>query len=72
MRYGHIDRFAERPGIGLIQPDDGGEAYSFDFFHIEGWKGETARALGLRAGRPVEFTAENGTVRTVRLLPFAA
>lgn len=72
MRQGIIHRIAERHGIGLIQPSDGGDAFTFDFHRIEGWRGQSARDLGLCAGRPVEFIVENGVVRTVRLLPAAA
>lgn len=72
MRQGIIDRFAERFGIGVIRADDGDETYVFDFEHVEGWKGESARDFGLRAGRAVAFTVRDGHVRRVRLLPAAA
>ncbi|HEX6160765.1 MAG TPA: hypothetical protein VF111_11405 [Thermoanaerobaculia bacterium] len=72
MRQGIIHQMAGRHGIGLIQPIEGGDAYTFDVSRIEGWRGQSARALGLCAGLPVEFLAENGVIRTVRLLPYAA
>lgn len=72
MRYGIIDRFAQRFGIGVIRSSDSDETYVFDYEHLEGWNGETARFLGLRAGQAVAFTVENGLIGFVRLLPAAA
>jgi hypothetical protein len=72
MRQGIIHRIVPRHGIGLIQPVEGGDPFTFDFHRIEGWHGQSARDFGLYTGRPVEFLAHNGVIRTVRLLPFAA
>ncbi|MEA2490168.1 MAG: hypothetical protein QOH21_1960 [Acidobacteriota bacterium] len=71
MRSGIITR-VEDFGLGFIRTADNGALYVFTFDKIAGYRGESARALDLRAGRHVTFAVEDGRVRDVHIHSHAA
>lgn len=53
-------------GVGYIQ--SGGEERGFTFDKIEGYRGESVKEMGLKAGQPIGVTiAPDGMIATVNI-----
>lgn len=59
----------ENTGFGIVVADSTHDDYAFTFDKIEGYKGEYAEELGLRAGSAIRFVVNDGQVIKVKLQP---
>jgi len=54
-------------GVGFIEGTGGQLGFTFDKLH--GYKGQSAREIGLVEGCIVRFTIDNGVISQVSLMP---
>ena len=67
--YGRVAR-VNPAGLCFVEEVDSKEIYCFRFDKVEGYAGQTAKELGLRLGKVVEFTT--GADHLVRCVKLAA
>jgi hypothetical protein len=66
-RYGLIVEL-DKDGLVVVQDKDNHSHFAFTFDKIKGYRGETAREIGLREGRQVRFDADGKHVKKAELI----
>lgn len=60
--------FLDREGVVVVRDQQSHRHFAFTFDKIKGYRGETAREIGLREGRQVRFDMRNDQVASVELM----
>ncbi len=63
-RIVHLDK----QGLVVVQEESSHSHFAFTFDKIKGYRGESAKEIGLKEGRRVRFSADGEQVKTAELM----